>query len=44
MNNPRSFSLSQCIGVSVRTELFEIVYDKYQVHLDKFIYHENMEQ
>ena len=43
MKNPRSISLSKDIGVYVRTDQFKIAYDKYQVHLDNFIYHENVE-
>ena len=40
MKNPRSFSLSKDIGVYVRTDQSEIVYDKYQVYLDNFRYQE----
>lgn len=40
MKNPRSFSLSKDIGVYVRTDQSETVYDKYQVYLDNFIYQE----
>lgn len=43
MKNPRSFSFSKDIGVYVRTDQSEIVYDKYQVYLDNFIYQENVE-
>ena len=40
MKNPRSFSLSKDIGVYLRTDQSEIVYDKYQVYLDNFMYQE----